>query len=81
MRATAIGTGFSGVTPEREIAPVDSTVAAAAAAELDRKKKPRGSLGHLEALAVQLAAIRRTLALGELPAAVVVAAADHGYAE
>ena len=81
MRATAIGTGFSGVTPEREIAPVDSTVAAAAAAELDRKTKPRGSLGRLEALAVQLAAIRRTLALGELPAAVVVAAADHGYAE
>jgi len=65
----------------REIAPVDSTVAAAAAAELDRKTKPRGSLGRLESVAVQLAAIRGTLALGALPAAVIVAAADHGYAQ
>jgi nicotinate-nucleotide--dimethylbenzimidazole phosphoribosyltransferase len=47
---------------------------------LDAKTKPRGSLGRLEELAVQIAAIRGTPAPGRLPAAVVVAAADHGVA-
>jgi nicotinate-nucleotide--dimethylbenzimidazole phosphoribosyltransferase len=62
------------------VAPVDTTSAAAARAELDRKTKPRGSLGRLETLAVQLAAVRCTLSVASLPAAVLVAAADHGYA-
>ena len=62
------------------IEPIDASVAARARAELDRKTKPRKSLGRLEDLAVQLAAIRRSLDLMPLQAAVVVAAADHGYA-
>lgn len=62
------------------IAPFDRTWAAHAQAELDRKTKPRRSLGRLEDLAVQLAAIRRRTDLLPLEAAIVVAAADHGYA-
>ena len=60
------------------VEPVDAAAAAAAQAELDAKTKPRGSLGRLEALAVQLAGI----AGGDPPpvqASVVVAAADHGW--
>jgi nicotinate-nucleotide--dimethylbenzimidazole phosphoribosyltransferase len=62
------------------IDPVDPDFAGLAQAELDRKTKPRRSLGRLEDLAVQLAAIHRRLDLLPLDAAVVVAAADHGYA-
>jgi nicotinate-nucleotide--dimethylbenzimidazole phosphoribosyltransferase len=60
------------------IAPLDATAMAAARAELDRKTKPRGSLGRLEELAVRLAGIHGSAAPRF---AVVVAAADHGYAE
>jgi nicotinate-nucleotide--dimethylbenzimidazole phosphoribosyltransferase len=59
---------------------VDGDAQAAARAELDRKTKPRGSLGRLEDLAVTLAGIRGTDALEPLRAAIVVAAADHGVA-
>src|SRR5688572_10460205 len=59
---------------------VDATSALAAQSELDRKTKPRASLGRLETLAVQIAAARRSLSLESLPVAVLVAAADHGYA-
>jgi nicotinate-nucleotide--dimethylbenzimidazole phosphoribosyltransferase len=59
----------------------DERVEAAARAELDRKTKPRGSLGRLEELAVRIAAIRGTLAVEPLSPAIVVAAADHGVAE
>jgi nicotinate-nucleotide--dimethylbenzimidazole phosphoribosyltransferase len=58
----------------------------AAAAEqtrglLDRKTKPRGSLGRLEELACQLASIAGTPRL-ELPVkAIVVMGGDHGVAE
>jgi nicotinate-nucleotide--dimethylbenzimidazole phosphoribosyltransferase len=62
------------------IRPVDEDARAAALAELDRKTKPRGSLGRLEALAAQIAAVRRTVAPDPLRAAIVVAAADHGVA-
>jgi nicotinate-nucleotide--dimethylbenzimidazole phosphoribosyltransferase len=65
------------MTPLR---PPDAAVAAAARAELDRKTKPRGSLGRLEELAAQLAAVRGTTRPEPLEAAVVVAAADHGVA-
>jgi nicotinate-nucleotide--dimethylbenzimidazole phosphoribosyltransferase len=47
---------------------------------LDRKTKPRGSLGRLEDLAAQIAAIRGTASPEPLRAAIVVAAADHGVA-
>jgi nicotinate-nucleotide--dimethylbenzimidazole phosphoribosyltransferase len=46
----------------------------------DSKTKPRGSLGRLEELAAQIAAVRGTPEPGRLAAAVVVAAADHGVA-
>jgi nicotinate-nucleotide--dimethylbenzimidazole phosphoribosyltransferase len=62
------------------IQPIDPSWAAHAQAELDRKTKPRRSLGRLEDLAVQLAAIRRRVDLLPLETAIVVAAADHGYA-
>jgi nicotinate-nucleotide--dimethylbenzimidazole phosphoribosyltransferase len=62
------------------IEPVDGEWAKRAQDELDRKTKPRRSLGRLEDLVVQLAAIRRRLDLLPLEAAIVVAAADHGYA-
>ena len=63
------------------ITPIDAAVERAAQMELDGKTKPRGSLGRLEQLAVQLAGIRGRLDIHPLHSAVVVAAADHGYAE
>lgn len=62
------------------IEPIDGAVAKQARAELDRKTKPPHSLGRLEDLAAQLAAIRRRLDLLPFESAIVVAAADHGYA-
>jgi nicotinate-nucleotide--dimethylbenzimidazole phosphoribosyltransferase len=58
----------------------DGAAANAARAALDAKTKPRGSLGRLEHLACQVAAIRGTAAPGRLAPAVVVCAADHGIA-
>ncbi|HEX5271835.1 MAG TPA: nicotinate-nucleotide--dimethylbenzimidazole phosphoribosyltransferase [Gemmataceae bacterium] len=63
------------------VVPVDQAAAERARERLDRKTKPRRSLGRLEDLAVRLAAIYRT-ADPPLPAkAVIVMAADHGVAE
>ena len=58
----------------------DETMRAAAVDELDRKTKPRGSLGRLEELAAQIAAIRGTTRPEPVRAAIVVAVADHGVA-
>lgn len=59
----------------------DPVVAEQVQALLDNKTKPRGSLGRLEALAVQYAAIRRQ-ARPEPPCkAIVVMGADHGVAD
>jgi nicotinate-nucleotide--dimethylbenzimidazole phosphoribosyltransferase len=69
------------VTALPTILPVDEEARAAAQAELDRKTKPRGSLGALEALAAQIAAVRGSVAPEPLESAIVVAAADHGVAE
>jgi nicotinate-nucleotide--dimethylbenzimidazole phosphoribosyltransferase len=63
-----------------KIIPVDADAARAAQERLDRKTKPRRSLGKLEELACRLAAICRT-SDPALPAkAIVVMAADHGVA-
>jgi nicotinate-nucleotide--dimethylbenzimidazole phosphoribosyltransferase len=62
------------------IRPADEDARAAALEELDRKTKPRGSLGRLEALGARIAAIRGSARPEELRAAIVVAAADHGVA-
>ena len=63
------------------IAPLDEATLRAAEQELDRKTKPRGSLGRLEQLAAQYAGIRSDTAPPPLVPAVLVAAADHGYAD
>lgn len=52
--------------------------AAAAQAHLDALAKPRGSLGRIEALAVQLAVIQQRLDPVTRPRRVVLFAADHG---
>jgi nicotinate-nucleotide--dimethylbenzimidazole phosphoribosyltransferase len=63
------------------IAPLDAAAAAAARARIDDLTKPRGSLGRLEELAVQLCAIA-----GGLPAhayerrTILIGAGDHGVA-
>jgi nicotinate-nucleotide--dimethylbenzimidazole phosphoribosyltransferase len=57
--------------------PLDAAAMAAAREELDRKTKPRASLGRLEELAVQLAGI----GVDEMRPAIVVAAGDHGYTD
>jgi nicotinate-nucleotide--dimethylbenzimidazole phosphoribosyltransferase len=59
----------------------DAAVAVQTQRALDRKTKPRGSLGRLEELACRVAAIRRHSLSGPEPAAVVVVAGDHGIAE
>src|SRR5207248_1814968 len=63
------------------IVPTDDASRQQAQGRLDRKTKPRRSLGLLEDLACQLAAICRTPE-PLLPAkAVIVMAADHGVVE
>ncbi len=63
------------------ISPADRDAAVRAQARLDRKTKPRRSLGRLEELACRLAAVYGTED-PPLPAkAVIVMAADHGVAE
>jgi nicotinate-nucleotide--dimethylbenzimidazole phosphoribosyltransferase len=59
---------------------VDGASAAAAQRDMDRKTKPRGSLGRLEAIASRVAGIRGPRAPGQAPSVVIVAAADHGIA-
>jgi nicotinate-nucleotide--dimethylbenzimidazole phosphoribosyltransferase len=63
------------------IVPVDARVAAATQQLLDDKTKPRRSLGRLEDLACQIAAIRGTTAPPLPEKAIVVMGADHGIAE
>jgi nicotinate-nucleotide--dimethylbenzimidazole phosphoribosyltransferase len=58
----------------------DAGAARAMRAVLDEKTKPRGSLGRLEQLGRRIAAIRGSAELRPLPAAIVVAAGDHGVA-
>lgn len=60
--------------------PFDAEAAAAARQALNRKTKPRGSLGRLEELGCRIAGIRATATPGRLEPSVVVAAADHGVA-
>jgi nicotinate-nucleotide--dimethylbenzimidazole phosphoribosyltransferase len=63
------------------IRPADAASAAATQEALDAKTKPRGSLGRLEELAVQVAAIRGLTRPTRLRSVIVVAAADHGVAD
>jgi nicotinate-nucleotide--dimethylbenzimidazole phosphoribosyltransferase len=58
----------------------DQACGEAAQRVFDFKTKPRGSLGRLEQLACQVAAIRHQLRPAPEPMAIVVVAADHGIA-
>lgn len=58
----------------------DASCAAAAQRAMDRKTKPRGSLGRLETIASRVAGIRRQPDPQPAPSVVIVAAADHGIA-
>lgn len=60
---------------------VDPAIAAATQRALDAKTKPRRSLGRLEDLACQVAAIRGGPPSVPLTKAIVVMGADHGVAE
>jgi nicotinate-nucleotide--dimethylbenzimidazole phosphoribosyltransferase len=66
---------------ETRINALDEAARRAVLAGWDRKTKPRGSLGELETLAARIGAIRGTADLRPLPAAIVLAAGDHGYAD
>jgi nicotinate-nucleotide--dimethylbenzimidazole phosphoribosyltransferase len=78
----------AGVAAGRDAAALDEMLAGIAAASdrvreqarsvLDGKTKPRGSLGFLEDVAAQYAAVRGEIAPASPRFAVVVAAADHG---
>ena len=61
------------------IRPVDEAARRAAERLLDEKTKPRRSLGRLEHLGAQIAAVRGGVPAG-FEAAIVVAAGDHGIA-
>jgi nicotinate-nucleotide--dimethylbenzimidazole phosphoribosyltransferase len=63
------------------VTPIDESAAAATQTKLDFKTKPRKSLGRLEALACQLAAVQRTTSPSVGSKAVVVMGADHGVAK
>jgi len=63
------------------ISPADEDALVAMQAALDRKTKPRRSLGRLEELCCRIAAIRGTASPGALSPAIVLAAADHGIAD
>lgn len=63
------------------IAACDPEVARITQEQLDRKTKPRKSLGALETLACQYASIRGTAQPGLPKKAVVVMGADHGVAD
>jgi len=62
------------------IGPLDAPAMAAAKERLDHLTKPRGSLGRLEELAIQLAGITGSPSPTFDRRAIVVAAADHGIA-
>jgi nicotinate-nucleotide--dimethylbenzimidazole phosphoribosyltransferase len=57
------------------------SIALVAQAAMDQKTKPIGSLGQLEALAVQLCAVQNTLTPQVDPVRVLIFGADHGVAE
>jgi nicotinate-nucleotide--dimethylbenzimidazole phosphoribosyltransferase len=65
----------------KRIEPVAGEVAAKVQERLDGKTKPRRSLGRLEDLACQIAAIRRTTTPKGGGRAIVIMAGDHGVAE
>lgn len=67
------------ILPDLRIVPVDAAALDAARQHLDQLTKPRGSLGRLEELARQLAAMRPEVRpLSVSPAMMLTVAGDHG---
>jgi len=64
----------------KEIKPLDEAAMRAARARQDTLTKPRGSLGRLEELSIQLAGIRADPFPSVKRKAIIVMAADHGVA-
>jgi nicotinate-nucleotide--dimethylbenzimidazole phosphoribosyltransferase len=64
----------------KEIKPLDETARRAAHLRQDTLTKPRGSLGRLEELSIQLAGMKADPFPGVERKAVIVMAADHGVA-
>jgi nicotinate-nucleotide--dimethylbenzimidazole phosphoribosyltransferase len=61
-----------------EIRPIDPHMTRQAGDAVDSKTKPPGSLGRIEALAIQIAGIQQTLKPVADPARLLLFAADHG---
>ena len=64
--------------PSTEIPPPDETARSNARARLDTLVKPPGSLGRLEEIVADLAALQATADVSVAPASYVLFAADHG---
>src|SRR5690349_3145436 len=64
----------------KDIPPLDETAIQAARARQDTLTKPRGSLGRLEELSIQLAGMKASPFPAVERKAVIVMAADHGVA-
>ena len=63
---------------DRAIRSIDHALAGTVQAAIDAKTKPPGSLGRIEALALQMALAQNTIAPAADPARLFIFAGDHG---